>query len=160
MGAVAGLMLGLGLLAAWSSTWPPTQSPRAGRLRTSWDDLAARAGLHTVGLGPFAAVCVGVSVVVFVVALGLGMAISVALAFALIALGAPMAYVHHRSQRRRVELRTLWPDVVDDLTSAVRAGLTLPEAMVAMAERGPWNCAPTWPTSRRSTGQRAASPRP
>lgn len=137
MGALAGLMLGIGLLAIWSSTWPPTQNHRASRLRTAWDDLAARAGLHTVGLGPFAAVCVVLSVVVFALAIGLGMAVSVALAFALITMGAPVAYVRHRATRRRVELRTLWPDVVDDLTSAVRAGLTLPEAMVAMAERGP-----------------------
>ncbi|MGF1660961.1 MAG: type II secretion system F family protein, partial [Kineosporiaceae bacterium] len=38
---------------------------------------------------------------------------------------------------RRAGLRELWPDVVDNLTSAVRAGLSLPEALAQVAERGP-----------------------
>ncbi|MBV9292044.1 MAG: type II secretion system F family protein, partial [Frankiales bacterium] len=31
----------------------------------------------------------------------------------------------------------LWPDVVDNLASAVRAGLSLPEAVAQLAQRGP-----------------------
>src|SRR5690606_40728102 len=50
---------------------------------------------------------------------------------------APSAYVRSKARRRRTELRTLWPDVVDDLASGVRAGLSLPEALIALAERGP-----------------------
>jgi len=36
-----------------------------------------------------------------------------------------------------VELRDLWPEVVDNLASAVRAGLSLPEAMTQLGTRGP-----------------------
>jgi tight adherence protein B len=34
-------------------------------------------------------------------------------------------------------LRTLWPDVVDHLRSAIRAGLPLPEALIQLGEKGP-----------------------
>lgn len=60
-----------------------------------------------------------------------------ALAFALIAGAVPIMYVRGRARRRRSDLRALWPDVVDDLASAVRAGLPLPQALMALAERGP-----------------------
>src|SRR3712207_7769024 len=33
--------------------------------------------------------------------------------------------------------REVWPEVVDNLASAVRAGLSLPEALSALAVRGP-----------------------
>ena len=38
---------------------------------------------------------------------------------------------------RRADLREVWPEVVDNLASAVRAGLSLPEALGALAVRGP-----------------------
>src|SRR5205807_1332890 len=39
--------------------------------------------------------------------------------------------------KRRADLREVWPEVVDNLASAVRAGLSLPEALAALATRGP-----------------------
>ena len=39
--------------------------------------------------------------------------------------------------RRQSDLRELWPEVVDNLTSGVRAGLSLPEALSAIGVRGP-----------------------
>jgi tight adherence protein B len=47
----------------------------------------------------------------------------VALAFGAFAAYAPVALVRFRVRRRRNELRDLWPDAVDNLASAVRAGL-------------------------------------
>jgi tight adherence protein B len=35
------------------------------------------------------------------------------------------------------ELQGVWPDAIDHLASGVRAGLSLPEAVAALAERGP-----------------------
>ena len=40
-------------------------------------------------------------------------------------------------RQRRAELRELWPEVVDNLASAVRAGLSLPEALTQVGVRGP-----------------------
>ncbi|HNM97530.1 MAG TPA: type II secretion system F family protein, partial [Marmoricola sp.] len=39
--------------------------------------------------------------------------------------------------RRQREFAEVWPEAVDNLTSAVRAGLSLPEALVGLAARGP-----------------------
>ena len=39
--------------------------------------------------------------------------------------------------KRQADLRELWPEVVDNLTSGVRAGLSLPEALSAIGVRGP-----------------------
>ena len=49
----------------------------------------------------------------------------------------PVAALGRRAAQRRLSLVTAWPDAVDDLASAVRAGLSLPDAVGALAERGP-----------------------
>lgn len=135
MGVLAGLLLGLGLLLAWSASWPTTAS-RTPAFVASWRDLTARAGLHWIGPVPLAVASLACAAVAGILAIGTGTALSVAVAFALIAGSIPLWWLRSRALRRRTDLRTLWPDVVDDLTSAVRAGLSLPEALVAQAERG------------------------
>jgi tight adherence protein B len=52
--------------------------------------------------------------------------------------------VQGRRRRRREVLRAAWPDVVDDLTSAVRAGLALPEALIQLGRRGPVELRPAF----------------
>src|SRR5690606_42152168 len=48
------------------------------------------------------------------------------------------------ARRRRTRLRDVWPDVVDHVSSAVRAGLALPEALVQLGERGPAELRPAF----------------
>jgi tight adherence protein B len=48
-----------------------------------------------------------------------------------------MAVVRWRARKRTATLRQLWPDVVDHLRSAIRAGLSLPEALIQLGEKGP-----------------------
>ena len=58
--------------------------------------------------------------------------------FGVIAAYAPVGAGAGAGQRqRRAELRDLWPEVVDNLASGVRAGLSLPEALTQLGERGP-----------------------
>jgi tight adherence protein B len=61
----------------------------------------------------------------------------VALVFAVLAAYLPLAVVRGRARRRRREFAELWPEAVDNLASAVRAGLSLPEALTQLGERGP-----------------------
>src|SRR5439155_1142362 len=61
----------------------------------------------------------------------------VATAFGLIAAYAPFALVRYRQHKRRSDLRALWPEVVDNLASGVRAGLSLPESLTQVGVRGP-----------------------
>jgi tight adherence protein B len=49
----------------------------------------------------------------------------------------PLALLKRRQRQRRAELRSHWPDVIDNLASAVRAGMSLPEALEQVGTRGP-----------------------
>ena len=62
---------------------------------------------------------------------------AIAACFAVIAGAAPAALVRSRARRRRTALREVWPEVVDHLASGVRAGLSLPEAVGQLGDRGP-----------------------
>jgi tight adherence protein B len=61
----------------------------------------------------------------------------IALCFGAMAAYAPIALVRARARRRRARLRDLWPDAVDNITSGVRAGMALPEALSQLGNRGP-----------------------
>ena len=54
-----------------------------------------------------------------------------------VALGVPLWLVRRRARRRTAVLREVWPDVVDHLRSAIRAGMGLPEALMQLQYRGP-----------------------
>ena len=138
MGAVVGLMLGLGLLLLVQWRWWPASASalprsRSGPLRRRLD----AAGLADVSSRRVAMTCVGATVVATVVMSAVSGSPTVALAFGLMAGWLPIATLSRRATRRRLTLVTAWPDAVDDLASAVRAGLSLPDAIGALADRGP-----------------------
>ena len=45
--------------------------------------------------------------------------------------------ISSRARNRRTRLREVWPEAVDTLVSGVRAGMSLPEALTNLGERGP-----------------------
>ncbi|MDT4931305.1 MAG: tight adherence protein, partial [Pseudonocardiales bacterium] len=49
----------------------------------------------------------------------------------------PLVIVRRMRRRRQGTLRELWPEAIDNLASAVRAGMSLPEGLSALAVRGP-----------------------
>jgi tight adherence protein B len=61
----------------------------------------------------------------------------VAVAFGLMGAYLPVAVVSSRGRRRQREFAEVWPEAVDNLASAVRAGMSLPDALAALAVRGP-----------------------
>ena len=61
----------------------------------------------------------------------------VSTAFAVMAAYLPIAVLSGRARRRQRELAEVWPEAVDNLASAVRAGMSLPEALAQLAVRGP-----------------------
>ena len=135
MGGVLGLVLGVGLLLVWSSTWPAPapRTPREPRLQP----LLARAGLPDVSVSGFVVVCVVSAVTALTVVLLASRTVPVALAFGLMGAYLPVALLRGRAERRQREFAEVWPEAVDNLASAVRAGMSLPEALSALAERGP-----------------------
>lgn len=136
MGALVGLGFGLGLLLVWSAFALP-RAPRAtrpdGRLRRMLDD-AGMAGLATRSLVLLSGGCGLVALVSAQLASG---AWPVAVVFGAMAAWLPFAVVSSRVRRRRAEFAEVWPEAVDNLASAVRAGLSLPEALAGLATRGP-----------------------
>jgi tight adherence protein B len=138
MGALVGLLVGLGLFLVWRSFEPPAP-PRAGRVtrRERVSDLLAQAGIESVTPGALLASCVGVGAVVLLLMYVVSRSPAIALAFAVMASYGPVALVRYRARQRRSELRELWPEVVDNLASGVRAGLSLPEALTQVGVRGP-----------------------
>ncbi len=138
MGALLGLVLGLGLLLVWSSTWPPQATPRrtsdaTSRLRS----LLAGAGLPDVTVAGFLTVCAVSGALAATVVLLASRTPPVALVFGLMGAYLPVALLRGRAERRLRELAEVWPEAVDNLASAVRAGMPLPEALAGLAERGP-----------------------
>jgi tight adherence protein B len=140
VGALLGLVLGLGLLLVWSSLGPP-RAPRPrgqgrpGRQRVG--ELLAQAGIEGVTPARLGVACLGVGAAAGLAMTLLSRSATIGLVFGLLAVYGPMALVRYRRRRRRVELRELWPEVVDNLASAVRAGLSLPEALTQLGVRGP-----------------------
>jgi tight adherence protein B len=131
-------MLGGGLALVWWSFWPRVPVPRR---RPRWllalDDMLVQAGVEGLSVGALIAACVVFGITVFAGVAVVSGAPPVAACFAVMAGWAPVALVRYRASRRQANLRELWPDVVDNLASAVRAGLSLPEAIAQAGERGP-----------------------
>ncbi|MFZ0325185.1 MAG: type II secretion system F family protein [Actinomycetes bacterium] len=130
-----GLLLGLGLLLL---TQPP--AVKTGSVRRQHGRLVvliAEAGMDGVTPAQLIVASVALAVISFVAALGVSQSLSISLAFGLLSAYTPLALVRHRLHQRRTELRSIWPDVIDDLASAVRAGLSLPEALGQVGEHGP-----------------------
>lgn len=148
MGALVGLILGVGLLLVVRSTGTPLTPGRPGSGLGGWrgrrTDLLRQAGIEAVSHGQLLALQVLSAVTATVVVLLVSRTTTVALAFGIIAFRAPPAVVRRLRDRRMVELREVWPEVVDNLGSAVRAGLSLPESVSALGVRGPEQLRPAF----------------
>jgi tight adherence protein B len=139
MGLLLGLFFGIGLLLiAWSFVAPYEEKPKTdGRLTARSRDLLARAGVEGVTPGAFIGACVLTGFVAFVLMFLVSATLPVGVVFGVMAGGVPVALLKSRARKRLAEFRELWPDVVDNIASAVRAGLSLSEALAQVGERGP-----------------------
>lgn len=139
MGVVVGLLLGAGLFSAWTACWAPAErrTPREAAWRARTQDLLVQAGASSVTPGGLVGASAAVGTVVLVLGVAFTRSVTIALAFGALAAGVPVSLVRSRARRRRVALRDVWPEVVDHLASGVRAGLSLPEAVAQLGERGP-----------------------
>jgi tight adherence protein B len=138
MGALIGLVFGLGVLIAWRSG--PRRRPVTGkrpRFTERTQELLTRADIESVRPAQLYAVSGTFGLVAFFGAVVISRSPTIAIAFASFGCAAPTAMVRYRARRRTAELREVWPEVVDNIASAVRAGLALPEAVAEVGTRGP-----------------------
>lgn len=138
MGALAGLMLGVGVLLIWRRG---PAAGRAGRTGPGWvarrEDMLRQAGIEGVGAIQLTAAQLGCAIAVASVIAVFTGAVTVAGCFGAFAFFLPVTVVNRMRRQRQNGLRDLWPEAVDNLASAVRAGMSLPEAVSALAVRGP-----------------------
>jgi tight adherence protein B len=132
-------MLGIGLTSMWRSGSRRGQRRvrRGPGLSERSAEMLLQAGIESVTPRQLIGSSIGLSLLVFLVTAAVSQTWSIAAAFAGFAAFGPVTIVRHRQRKRRTELRDLWPEVVDNLASAVRAGLSLPEALTQLGVRGP-----------------------
>ncbi|MGZ4666069.1 MAG: type II secretion system F family protein [Frankiaceae bacterium] len=140
MGLLLGLLLGVGLLLVTTSGRALTPRPAPRRRRT--ERMLEQAGIRTVTARQLQLISGAAGVGAAFVVLVLTGTYPLAVAFGVFAALLPFQLVGRRRAARLRLLRSLWPEVVDNLASAVRAGLSLPEALTAVGERGPMQLRP------------------
>lgn len=159
MALLLGLTLGAGLFLMWWSFWPreirrETSAPPDNRLR----QLLAQAGVAQVGPAGVVAASVVSAFVALLLVFLVTRTVTIALCFALFGALVPLVALRWQARKRRTLLRDVWPDAVDHLRSAIRAGLTLPEALIQLGEKGPEELQPAFREFSRDyrSGQRFA----
>lgn len=154
MGAFVGLLLGVGLLLIWRSG---PRAPRRNAERAGWGrsrtELLRQAGVDGVGPTQLLGAQFLSALVAGVVVLLVTATVAIAACFTVFAFFGPIAVLRRMRRRRQVTLRELWPEAVDNLASAVRAGMSLPEGLSALAVRGPAELRP--PFARFAAAYRA-----
>lgn len=148
-GIVFGLVFGIGALLIWRSMWIVETRPheREGRWNRWMDilrDDLVHVGLGTVPPGLVPAASVGVGSAVALILWTVSGAVVPALAIGVVIAVLPTIILRGAARRYRVQLRDVWPEAVDHISSAVRAGLSLPEALTQLGERGPETLRPSF----------------
>ena len=146
-GVFVGALLGIGLFFIWWSAWPRqgrAASTTENALLSRLGDELTQAGYRGIGPAGLLAACAIAALLILVTVTALTGVASIAACFALMAGWVPLALVRTRARARRAHLRDLWPDAVDNITSGVRAGLALPEALSPLAVRGPEELRPAF----------------
>jgi tight adherence protein B len=157
MGLLVGLLLGLGLFLCVMRGQPAARRSNIAYRIQAWMDEAGASALRPAHL---VLLTIGCALLAAAVVLAATSTWSIALVFGLFGGAAPGLFLRRRVLRRRKERRELWPYVVDDLGSGIRAGLSLPEAVAAVAERGPEQLRPdfaAFASAYRASGSFTAS---
>lgn len=152
MGTLIGLLFGIGLLLVWDN-WTrrpiPRVAPRGpGPIRA----LLERAGLPELSPRAVVTTSMSLAVVGMLVAWAVTAVPAVGLVAGVAAAWTPFAVLRARAATRQREHAQAWPDAVDHLASAVRAGLSLPEALIQLGERGPEELRPAFVQFGRDYG--------
>ena len=134
-GAVIGLGGGLGLLLILLGLTAPRAQRQA---RTSWlRRTIDQAGLERVGPSAIVGACASLAAVSGLLVVAISGVLILGLLAAVVFGYIPLAVLRRRARTRGIALRSAWPDAVDMLGSAVRAGMSLPEAVIDLGVRGP-----------------------
>nr|WP_205709633.1 type II secretion system F family protein [Kineococcus siccus] len=124
------------MFCVWWSCWPRPARPARARRRPV-ADLLRRAGFEAVHPAAVPLVSLLAAVPAFVVTAATTRVVVLAVGAALAAACVPAALLRRRAAVRLAARSAQWPDVVDQLASSVRAGMSLPDGVCGLAQRGP-----------------------
>ena len=141
MSLVVGLLLGAGLLLVASPfLWPAAAGAApapTGRLLSAVHSTLAQAGLSRLRPATVLVVSLILAAAASAVTFALLPVSALALAAGTVVGALPAVIISLRARSRRAASRVLWPDVVDQLVSAVRSGQSLPDSIGSLAHSGP-----------------------
>jgi tight adherence protein B len=124
------------------------RAPARSARRVNWarrrEELLKQAGITTVNSAQLLVLQAAAALLALLVVGLLTATVAVAGCFAIFAFFGPVGLVRRLRQRRQSALRELWPEAIDNLASAVRAGMSLPEGVSALATRGPETMRPAF----------------
>ncbi|MFK0071546.1 type II secretion system F family protein [Arthrobacter woluwensis] len=144
MSAVLGMVFGLGLLLIWWSCWPRSGKDAAPARPSRLAQALQAAGVESVSPAGLVGSALILALVAGLVILAFTRSVPIASCFAAFAAWVPWSLVSWRARRRAASLRRCWPDAVDHLRSAIRAGLSLPEGLMQLARKGPEDLRPVF----------------
>ncbi|MBT2596756.1 type II secretion system F family protein [Arthrobacter sp. ISL-72] len=137
MAPLLGVLFGAGLFLIWWSAWEQPEPTKRGPRHSRLEDLLRSAGIEKVSAFGLVSTCLGLAAFVSLIFFAVTRSWPISACFGLFGGWLPMAVVRWRARKRTATLRQLWPDVVDHLRSAIRAGLSLPEALIQLGDKGP-----------------------
>ena len=141
MSVLLGCALGCGLLLIASPFLWPTLARVEARptppMVTVLHDRLTQAGLHSVTLPTLAVVSVLIGVAAAALAFAVVPVLALAVTAGVTGASLPLVVITARARARRRANRTVWPDLVDHLVSAVRSGSALPDSVATLASIGP-----------------------
>jgi tight adherence protein B len=143
MSAVLALLLGLGMFLVFdglTGRGQPAVRPRRYRLAV----FLSSCGAGHVRPAQFVGASLGLGLTAGAVALSVIGSLAVALIAVVAAALGPATYYRRRRRTLRADRRRAWPEAVDLLAGAVRAGDTLPAAIAVVEERGPESLRPVF----------------
>jgi len=143
---VLALLLGLGVLLVFDAVTAPRRERvrRVGVWRERMEQWLVAGGLGAVSPAQFAAACAGCGLAAGTVAMVMVGSVAVALVAVTAGVYAPVAYYRARRRSLRRARQECWPEAIELLAGAVRAGDTLPAAIALVAERGPESLRPAF----------------
>lgn len=156
MGAVIGLLVGTGVVLVMLSLsdrddMKLARSRKVGALAR----LVERSGIPRLTSANLIGACFAAAILAGAATLIVTAVPMVALMAAAVAGYLPFLMIKRQVSARAKALRVSWPDAVDALVSAVRAGMSLPEALIDLARRGPEPLRPSFAAfaaEHRATG--------
>ena len=133
-----GCLLGGGLVLVFAPLlWPAGSTPQRAQVGERMRVRLVQSGLRSVPVPAFLTLSVIVGVASAALVHGIFAVLALSAVAGLAGLLLPWSIVSWRAAARRRANRTVWPDVVDHLVSALRSGLALPDSVSSLAQAGP-----------------------